>query len=320
MTPAADPETPLDLKASLRWPLRIALGAGLLTALLSLPLPNYYKCETRILPADQRGSSGMGGQLAAAAAVVGVAIPGQEGPDAAYVDIINSRWMRKQLLLETYTYETRFLRFGPARRHQGTLCDYLGTQNLDRAIKQMGGILTVSRDLKSKLLTLSAETTSPELSQQVARKAVRSLEEFIQTKARTRGSNKAAFSLQRLAETRAAYAETEREFRTFLEQNRNYQTSAEPRVRLDGQRLESELKLRQQLVMTLSLAHEQALMEEKNDMPILNVLDDGDLPRDKSKPSRSILVLLMTLLAGGGTWLWQNRARVRRSLLADGEA
>jgi hypothetical protein len=110
-------------------------------------------------------------------------------------------------------------------------------------------------------------------------------------------------------------------FRRFLEANRNYLSSADPSVRLKGNRLETELKLRQQLVTTLALNREQALLEEKNDIPILNVLDPANLPIDKSKPARSIIVLLVTLLVALGTWVWQNRDWIRERLLADdGEA
>jgi hypothetical protein len=62
---------------------------------------------------------------------------------------------------------------------------------------------------------------------------------------------------------------------------------------------------------------EQALLEEKNDIPILNVLDPGNLPIDKSKPSRSVMVLMALILVGSGSWIWLNREWVRASLLTD---
>ena len=64
------------------------------------------------------------------------------------------------------------------------------------------------------------------------------------------------------------------------------------------------MRLRQQLVTTLALGYEQALLEEKNDMPILNVLDEADVPFEKSGPSRTLNVLIAILAAAGVTWLW----------------
>src|ERR1035438_1934032 len=87
---------------------RVGLAAGLLTALVSICFPNQYKSEARILPADQRSSGG----LAAAAAAVGVGIPGQEGADATYVDILNSRSVRENLLQARFKFNIRTWFFG----------------------------------------------------------------------------------------------------------------------------------------------------------------------------------------------------------------
>ena len=78
--------------AGLKRPLLIGFAAAVLTAVISLLLPNYYKSEARLLPVSSSGASG--GGLAAAAAAFGVNVPGQDGADANYVDILNSRWLQ----------------------------------------------------------------------------------------------------------------------------------------------------------------------------------------------------------------------------------
>ncbi len=232
------------------------------------------------------------GNLAAAAAAFGVSVPGGEGNDANFVDILNSRWLREQLLQTNFQYHARSWRFGAEQLHVGTLYDYLGARNMDRAVMALNEVLLTSRDLKSKVITLSAETKSPDLSQQVVQRAGKLLETFLQEKGRTRGGAKAIFAEARLADARGEMDQAEEAFRRFLESNRNYQSSGDPAVRLKGTRLENELRLRQQLVTTLAMNREQALLDEKSDIPILNVLDPGNLPIDKSRPSRSVLVLL----------------------------
>ena len=304
--------------SDLRVPLRNAALAGAAVALITLLIPNTYVSEARILPADSRGSGGLG-QMAAAAAAVGIAVPGQDSSDAAFVDIVNSHWMWRKLLQEKYRFSTRFFYFGPWRERDETLYEYLDVKNMDRAMKKMKEVLTVKRDLKTKLLTLSAETQSPELSQLVVRKAVGILEDFIQVKSRTRGGNKAVFTAERLKEAQESYTLAERESMVFLNDHRNFATSNEPAVRMKGTRLENTLKLRQQVVTTLTLNSEQALLEEKNDMPILNLLDEGDVPIDKSYPPRSIIVLMAMLLVAGGSWGWTHRERLKTYLLSGSE-
>ena len=312
------PEAPaLDLKASLKKPLLWAFAAGLLTAGVTLFMPNYYRSEARLLPVESKGIGGNLGGLASAAAAFGVSVPGGDSSDANFVDVLNSRWLKEQLLRTEFQYHVRAWRFGAERVETGTLYAYVDEKNMDRAVKEMGSIVSAARDLKSKVITLSAETKSPELSQLIVQRAGKLLEVFLQEKGRTRGGAKAAFAEARLAEARREMDEAEDTLRRFLEGNRNVQTSGDPSVRLKGSRLETELRLRQQLVTSIAMNREQALLEEKNDIPILNMLDPGNLPIDKSKPSRSVMVLLAMLLVGAGAWIWLNREWVRARLLAD---
>jgi len=313
----ATPSPQLDLKASLKQPLRWALAAGLLTALVSLFLPNYYKSEAHLLPVESKGIGGNLGGLASAAAAFGVSVPGGEGNDANFVDILNSRSMKEQLLLMKFSYHRRSWLFGTERAEVGTLFDYLGEKNPSRALRKLGQVLVASRDFKTKIISVSAETRSPELSQLLVQKSLTQLEAFLKEKGRTRGSAKADFAEARLAEARREMDATEEAWRRFLEVNRNYQSITDPAVRLKGARLENELRLRQQLVTTLAMNREQALLEEKNDIPILNVMDGADLPTEKSRPGRSILVLAAFALAGLGTWSFRNRNWVMARLFPD---
>ena len=309
----------LDLKTSLKKPLQWAFAVGLLTAIITLFMPNYYKSEVRLLPVESKGLGGNLGGLASAAAAFGVSVPGGDSSDANFVDVLNSRWLREQLLRTDFQYRVRPWRFGAERVETSTLYAYLDEKNMDLAVKELGTVVSSSRDLKSKVITISAETKSPQLSQLIVQRASKLLEVFLQEKGHTRGSAKATFAEARLAEARREMYEAEDTLRRFLEVNRNYLTSGDPSVRLKGNRLETELRLRQQLITTLAMNREQALLEEKNDIPIRNVLDPGNLPIEKSKPSRSVIVLLITLLTGLGTWAWLNREWIRARLLADEE-
>lgn len=306
----------LDHLASLKKPLLWAFTAGLLMAIWSLSLPDFYRSEARLLPVESKGAGGLG-NLASAAAAFGVSVPVGDSSDANFVDVINSRWLREQLLRTEFHYHSRTWRFGADRAESGTLFDYLHASNMDRAVQGLGRILTASRDPKSKVIIISAETTSPDLSQLIVQRSGKLLEIFLQEKGRTRGSAKAAYAEARLLEARREMDEVEEVLRRFLEGNRNFQASGDPAVRLKGARLENELRLRQQLVSAIAMNREQALLEEKNDIPILNILDQGNLPIDKSGPARSQMVISVAFLAGMAAWAWQYRDWIKLRLLAD---
>ncbi len=309
----------LDLKASLKRPLQWAFAVGLLTALYTLSMPNSYKSEARLLPVESKGSSGFG-SLASAAAAFGINVPGGDSSDANFVDVLNSRWLREQLLQTEFQYHLRSWRFGAERIAKGTLYDYLHASNMDRAVQSVSGILSASRDLKSKVIAISAETQSPELSQLIVQRAGKLLEVFLQEKGRTRGGAKAAFAEARLTDARREMDEAEDILRRFLEGNRNFQSSGDPAVRLKGTRLETELRLRQQLVSAIAMNREQALLEEKNDIPILNMLDPGNLPIEKSGPVRSKIVMALFLLSGLAAWGIENREWIKKRLFDGQEA
>ncbi|WP_306598037.1 hypothetical protein [Geothrix sp. 21YS21S-2] len=280
---------------------------GLISAVISVFLPNYYTSETRILPVDAKGAGGGLGNLAAAAAAFGVGLPSNDGGESNFVDIINSRWMRERLLATEFRFHYRAWRFGEDREYRTTLAEFFHVTNPDRGVAVMAELVKSGRDTKTKILTITAETRSPELSMAIVQRTASLLEAFVQAKGRTRGGSKAVFAEQRLKEAEGEYLQAEDVFRRFMEGNRNYLTSQDPGVRLQGARLEANVKLRQQLLSTLALNREQALMEEKNDLPILSVMDPANLPVEKSRPSRKAITLTGFFLATLGCWAWLNR-------------
>lgn len=286
--------TPNGIWIWIRRPLLVGCVFAVLALGITSLIPNAYLSEAKILPADARGMSSLNGGLAAAAAAVGVNIPGQDSADVAYVDILNSRWLQEKVLLDTYEFQIPGKWFRSASVRKERLIDYLECTNVDRAVLSLRRHLAVTRDIKSKLLTITFETTSPDLSAKVVQNMVKTLEYFILNKSTTRGRIKVSFVEKRLEDANMARDEAESAFAKFLASNRNFQTSSDPQVRLTGAKLENELKLKNQVVSSLAVGREQALLEEKNDMPILNVLESGNLPIEKSGPHR----VTITLLAG----------------------
>lgn len=279
-----------------------AFGVGLIT----LGMKNTYASESRILPTEGRSPMGIS-QLASAAATFGVSIPGQEGGDGNFLDILGSRWMAESLLRTTFRYHERSWAFGREVERAGTFQSYLGSENPDLAVGKVTKVLTAKKDPKTKLLVIRAETTSADLSQALVKETTRLLEKFLLEKNTTRGGLKVSFTEARLTEAQADLAKDETTLLNFLSKNRNYQTSADPAVRLTGTRLESDFKVKQQLLLTLRMNREQALLEEKNDLPILNVLDSANLPVLKSGPSRSSIVFWCFLLSAGAFLVWRQR-------------
>lgn len=288
---------------------KVACIVAFVAALVSLCLPLYFKSEATLLPTDSRAGSSLGG---IAAAALGLGLPGQDGPEVAYPEIIQSRWLRRTLMETTFTFTRKIPPFGRSRTETKPLREYLGGGNEDQVLRRLAQMLVVQRDLKTKKIVLSVETRSPDLSQQIVNKAVGLLETFLREKNQTRGKAKAAFLGERLVEAREHLADQETALKTFMTHNRNFSQSSDPAVRLQGLRMESELRLQQQLVSTLTLNREQALLEEKNDVPLLNLLDAGYCPVERSRPARAQIVALAFLVVFGGLLTWHRREWIRQ--------
>lgn len=297
--------------------LRIAAWtSGIALAALFL-VRNNYQSDARILPSSQSGTGALGA-LADMAGLSGVG--GQSGDDQSYEDIIKSYWLEERLLNTQFEFHTHSWAFGEWKPQRMTLYQYLDKKNMDSAMDSLANVVLLTRDFKTQLLTVSAVTQSKDLSQQVAHRTVDLLNEFLVAKLKVKGANRAAFSKERLAEAKAEQAKAEEEFRNFLENNRTYPNSPDPTVRLRGNHLETELKMRQQITSTLAMNLEQALLDQSNNQPVLNVLDYGNLPENKSWPSRVKLTLIIFLLTTFAAWGWSNRREIRLWLFPGTEA
>lgn len=294
----------------LKRPLKMGLAAALLTALISLFLHNRYASMSTLLPQRDHGKSEVMMGLSVLGGGAGGALAGLgglgSGDDLANVDILQSRWLETRLLQARYSFEYKAWYFGSPKQVQSTLYDFLEPKDLDQALKTVDKWISVSRDIKSGLITLTIEAPSPQLAQEMSANALKYLDEFLEQKTRADGAKRAKFYQDRLADAQIQSLASEQSLAHFASRNLNYQSSPNPDVRLEGLRLEGDLLGKRQLVASMNLALQQAMVDESNTMPVLSVLDQPNLPNRKSGPSRSLIVLVGFLLVAGGAWLARN--------------
>jgi len=278
-----------------KMPFQAALVAAFLGGACTLMMRNHYVSEARILPADSKGLGGLGG-LSAAAAGMGLNIGGGDGQEANFGEILNSRWVAEQLLGQDFSYSINnpFLR--TEMQFRGSLYSILKCPNLDVGVGIIHHWLYIDQDPKTRILTVSAETESQQLSQELVNRAISLLATYIKTRNQTRGGAKAVFALARVKEATEELHTSEAKLIEFMDRNHNFRASSDPKVLLAGTMLENDLRLKQQILNTNCINREQALMEEKNDIPVLNVLDRGNYPFVKAGPPRAKIVLCTFLI------------------------
>lgn len=290
-------------------PAVFALILGVLIACYSVSLPNVYQSYATILPPT--GSKGFGGgAIGATVAALGVSLPTGNDYDVYYVDILESRSLRSSLCSKKYSFSHKSWFGGESKNHDGVLSDYLADGDLDLAVKKLGTMMTAVRDPKTRIVTLRATSASPELSMMLVRDSLEFLNGFIIKSSQEKGREKVRYAEGRIAEIREDLRKAEEKLSAFASRNRDFLYSKDPEIRLEGMRLEGEYRLKQQLLTTLMVSRDQAVLDERNDLPLINKLDDPVVPVKKIGPTRLIYVLSALILGYFVAWFALNGSKV----------
>lgn len=280
-----------------------------LVAIFSIGIPNRYESDAKIIPQLLSGDASTAGALSAAAAMLGVSIGGgASDPGSIHMDVIQSRWMADKLLNTKFRYNTKTWMFGKDQVCHQTLLEYMDLDNRDKAVLELqNAVLAADRDLKSGTIRISVLTRSPQLSQLVVQSCITYLQEFLKNQGQFQAGAKARFLILRISEATEEMEKSESVFRDFLKKNQNYGSSLDPNVKLTGMRLESDLNTKKQVLTSLLIAKEQAVIAEKNDLGQLTVLDAGNLPELKTSPRRGFLAISSFVLILICSLIWENR-------------
>jgi uncharacterized protein involved in exopolysaccharide biosynthesis len=292
-----------NLKKSL-W--RGAAGA-LLVALLSLAAQNRYTSVSRLLPLSNasRGNAALG----ALQSLYGIG--GLSGSlDGALPDIIQSRTLLEKALGTRYTFKVRSWRFGAEQERTQTLEAFLGAPDRDIALQNLQGCLEVAKDFRTGILTLRVTLPSADLAEQVNKTLTDGLDAFLKAQRQTRGQALAEYMRERIESDRQDLQKAVDAYLGFMNRNRGFSESLDPEVRATGQRLETEVDYRKQALLRLNAQVDQAILEEKDATPVVDLLEPASLPIEKSGPSRAKWVILAFLAAFMASMVFEVRDRI----------
>ncbi len=279
---------------------RLVLGtpfvAALVTALISLVLPQHWTAEIEFVPESSSsiklpsGIGGLAGQL-------GIALPTSDALEspAFYAKVAESR----PLLERTLT--TRFPVPGSVR-DSAALIDILkipdgpALRRMEKGVKRLRKYSEVKVDNKTRTLRLDVETRDARLSAAVANQMVGFLNDFNRNTRTVQARERRKFTEARTEEAQRDLEHAEDALRNFLTRNRQYES---PPLQFERNRLERQVQMRQEVYSTLRREFEVARLDEVNDTPVLTVIDPAIPPATRSSPARVRMVLVAALLGFG---------------------
>lgn len=279
-----------------RWRLLVGLplASAVIVAIASLIWPHTYTATTTFTPeagpsAGQisRGLASLAGQFGLSAANIA-----QPSSDVFAAVLVSNEILRGTLLSQ--------LRVG-RDTSQATLLTVLGTNDpytepeLGEAIRLLRRRVRVHVGARTGIVTLSVKARDPVLAAAIANRMIDLLNEFNVERRQSQSREQRRFAGQRLEEAKQELLMAEESYRRFLESNRRFSDS--PLLSFQARRLEGEVQLRQEVMVTLAREFEEARIAEVRDTPVLTIIDPARPPDRRSSPRRTLAVL-MALVVG----------------------
>lgn len=245
----------------------ITLVSALLAIGYALNMPNIYTAVTRILPPQQSQSSASAllNQLGGLAGMAGGSL-GIKNPNDLYVTMIKSRTVMEKVvkrfdLQKVYEQETM----------SGAL------QVLESSARIVSG--------KDGVIAVEVDDPDPQLAAALANAFIDELNILMRLYSLTDASQKRTFFEQQFRQAKDRLTDAE------LVLDKTPSTSL---AYLDAVR---NLKYQEAVWEILAKQFEMSKMDEAKDFPLIQVLDKAVAPEKKSKPKRSLIVILATFVA-----------------------
>ena len=298
------------------------LVGALVGIVLRFLLPPAYTAETTFTPDQGRGGITLPSGLAGLAGSLGLPMDlgtrSSVSPDFL-ISLLDSREILEPLLDSTFATRGRS-RAAPPRK----LIDLLAAKGntlekrLEAGLAKLRRKVSASVDRRSNLLTLRVVSGDPLVAATLANRLFDALNRYNVEQLQSQAHRQRVFVEDRLTQARAELVDAEQDQLHFLQTNRSYTES--PTLRIQAARLQRIVDLKQEVMVTLAKAYEEARIEEQRAIPTLIVVDAARPPVRPSFP-RAILLgpagAAMGLLLAAVWAFWRGRVGGERGGAAD---
>jgi uncharacterized protein involved in exopolysaccharide biosynthesis len=288
-----------------------ALLLGGATALLVFLLPPRYTATTIFVPEAPKESS-LTSSLGGIASQFGLGAEISNPYSADFIArVLQSRYIGEAILRTDFG--------GKHLADVFEIDESNPRKRTEKALEELEDATSIDLDPKTGVISLGLTLEDPELAAAVANRMVEELNRFNVERRRTQSGEERAFAERRLAEARRELAAAESALAGFLQRNRTF--SEFSLVGVEARRLERDVQLKQDVLVTLSRSYEEARIGEVRDTPVLTVIDRAEPPATKSWPKRILSILaalvLGTLLGTGLAYVLEARSRLRQQRPAE---
>jgi len=162
-----------------------------------------------------------------------------------------------------------------------------------RTVSRLGSM--VHAEPRSDLRVVDVRVTAPtgDVAEQLAMRLIELVEDYNRSFRQSRARSEEQFVTTQMASAQAELSAAESELQRFLRQNRQFANS--PELSFEHDRLQRQVRMRQELVTALAQAEQQARIDAVRDTPVITVLESsiGAAQRRSGWSTRPILLAVI---------------------------
>jgi len=210
-------------------------GAAVLSAVISMLLPNYYAATASVMPQSQDSSMAAIAASALPTGLSGVAgsLLGSDSKSDLWAGILNSNSVRDEII------------------RKFDLRNAYGEDTIEETREELDGLVTVNKG-KDSIVSVTIEDKDPQKAAAMANAFVAELDKINKSVVMTTGKSMRLFVEQRLNETKAELSATEERMRAFQKRNKAVKLDAQSEALIKGLgELKGELMAKEIQLQTL---------------------------------------------------------------------
>ena len=285
---------------------RWTLGGGVIALGFALLLPARYTATASFMPQAPDPNSG----LRSLAGQFGIQVGGSavnQSPDF-YAGLVEAKVILAPIAADSFdVVEERVT----TKRAFADLVNATGTtyaEQTELATDRLRDLVEATIDKKTGVLSLKVTTRWRSVSVAIAERILTGLNDFNLKTRQSQASEERKFAEGRLLHAEVELRASENRLQAFLERNR--QTVSSPQLTFEKDRLQRDVSLHQQVVVSLAQALEDARLREVRDTPVITIVQPPSA-NSRADPGGRVMLVLLGLLSGGA-------AAVLLALLLDG--
>lgn len=270
----------------------LAAVCGIVYALIA---PEVFSTNTLFV--TKTGRSGGAGNLSFLASLAGISMPSSSGSidPSEYLDKgIQDQAFLAKLFEKKWAFKGDSLYLDSILEIQPDTTlpnwEYHYYMSKLEAIRK-GGLISINKDPQTGILELTVNVSDPQLAYDINIYALNLISSYIRNSFQTQAKEKRTFIEDRLTETKVDLTKSEDDLVRFKERNL---MSHSPNVMLEEARLTRQVTLNQEIFLELKKQYELVRLEELDDQTLVQVIKNPEVPIQRSKPKRSMLVIIAT--------------------------